>query len=188
MCTAFDSQYAHIPGPAYAPPRKRSPSFLSSVKGLIKRPSRTRLEVPPVDNQAFQSRSTSELSSRSRERSRSPMTRVPARSWEGDPRGDPHHYSRQEPPPREHIPSMIDYLTLAQLESVWYKQDTYRGCVSAPQTAPSPEIEQWQQQELGRSSGEVRRSPPLARHPALRVRGRSFDDSTAWSRPPSYRR
>lgn len=178
MCTAFDSQHAHIPGPAYSPQRKHSASFLSSVKVLIKRTPRTRLEVPTVDSQVLQSRSTSQPGPRSRERSHSPVARVQARSWGGP--------SRKEHTPREHIPSMIDYLTLAQLENVWYKQDAYKGCVSAPQTGPSPEREHWQQQESGQSSERIRLPPPLSRHPAVRVRGRSFGDSS-WSRPPSYR-
>lgn len=178
MYTVFDSQFAHIPGPAYSPQRKRSRSFLSSVKSLIKRPSRTRLEVPPVDSQALPSRSSAESGRQSRERSRSPVPRVEAHSWEA-----PLH---KEHTHREHIPSMIDYLTLAQLENVWYKQDTYRGCVSTPQTAPSPELEYWQRQESSRSSERIFPSPSLGRHPALRVRRRSFDDSI-WSRPPSNR-
>lgn len=178
MYSAFDSQYAHIPGPAYCPQRKPSPRFLSSVKSLIKRPSRTRLEVPPVDSQALPSRSSAECSRQSRERSRSPVPRVEAHSWEAP--------FRNENTRRENIPSMIDYLTLAQLENVWYKQDTYRGCVSMPQTAPSPELEYWQRQESSRTSERIYPSPSLGRHPAFRVRRRSFDEPVR-SRPPSYR-
>ena len=35
---------------------------------------------------------------------------------------------------RGQTPGMDDYLTLEQLENVWYNQDFYVGCVSVPQT------------------------------------------------------
>lgn len=174
MYTAFDSQYAHIPGPAYSPQRKRFPSFLSSVKDLIKRPSRTHLEVPTTNNQDLRYRSPS----REHERSRSPVPRLRIHSWGRS--------SRKGQRPREHIPSMIDYLTLSQLENVWYKQDSYRGCVAAPQTAPIPEVERWQQQESRQTTDSIGLTAPLRRHSALRGRRRSFENSV-WSRPPSYR-
>lgn len=34
---------------------------------------------------------------------------------------------------RGQTPGMDDYLTLAQLENAWHKQDSYLGCVIAPQ-------------------------------------------------------
>ena len=44
-------------------------------------------------------------------------------------------------PPRKgraHIPSMIDYLTLEQLEGVWQKQDSYKGVLDVPQKPATP--------------------------------------------------
>ncbi|KAL8800770.1 MAG: hypothetical protein Q9182_004934 [Xanthomendoza sp. 2 TL-2023] len=179
MYSAFDSPYPHIPGAALPIPRKRSPNFLESVKYLVKRPSRTRLEAPRDDNRNSHSRSTSDLGHQPRQRSHSPVPRVQARSWGGSSAR-----TRKGQRSREHVPSMIDYLTLAQLENVWYKQDSYRGTVSLPQPTPSPEIERMQQRQ--QSNGDPLNGPSLDAHPAIRARGASFDDSS-WSRPPSYR-
>ena len=180
MYTAFDSPYPHIPNAAFHVQRKRSPNFLASFKHLVKRPPRTRSEAPIEDTRTTRSRSTSEPGQHARQRSHSPPTRFHTRAWGGfsartgkGQRG------------REQVPSMIEYLTMAQLENVWYKQDSYKGTVSAPQSAPSPEIEHmYQRQQRNR---EILRGPSLDAHPAIRARGISFDDST-WSRPPAYRR
>ncbi|MCJ1485445.1 hypothetical protein MMC06_005619 [Schaereria dolodes] len=39
---------------------------------------------------------------------------------------------------RRYVPSMVDYLTLEQLEDVWDLQDTYKGTVDVPQKPFSP--------------------------------------------------
>lgn len=180
MDVTFDSLYPPMPDPRHAGQQKRSRSFLASVKGLVKQPSRTRLEPPTIDAPALQPRSTSALGYHSRERSRSPIPRIQAHSWGGS------GSSRKVKRSREHVPSMIDYLTLAQLENVWHKQDSYRGSVTTPQTAPNPEIQQMQKRLDGWAPQSTRDPHPMDVHPALRARSPSFDDS-AWSRPPSYR-
>lgn len=40
--------------------------------------------------------------------------------------------------PRRYIPSMIDYLTMEQLEDVWQMQDIYKGTVDVPAKPPTP--------------------------------------------------
>ncbi|KAL8714588.1 MAG: hypothetical protein Q9220_001536 [cf. Caloplaca sp. 1 TL-2023] len=172
MYSAFDTLYPHIPGSFSPPQRKRSHGFLASVKGLVKRPSRSKLDTPSSDDRALPSRSTSALGPRRRQRSHSPIPRIQAHSWGGSGSKGQRH--------RENVPSMIDYLTLAQLENVWYKQDSYKGCVSTPQAAPDVDMQEIQLRQSDRDS------PSLDNHPALRARGSSFDEPT-WSRPPSYR-
>ncbi|KAL8677231.1 MAG: hypothetical protein Q9186_006324 [Xanthomendoza sp. 1 TL-2023] len=179
MYSAFDSPYPHIPDAAFPIPRKRSPNFLESVKHLVKRPSRTRLEVPRDDDRDLHSRSTSDLGHHLRQRSYSPVPRVQARSCGGSCTR-----TRKGQHSREHVPSMIDYLTLAQLENVWYKQDSYKGTVSVPQSTPCPDIERMQQRQ--QRNRDLLEEPSLDAHPAIRARGASFDDSS-WSRPPAYR-
>lgn len=180
MYTAFDSPYPHIPNAAFPVQRKRSPNFLKSVKHLVTRPSRSGLEAPKEDTCTLHSRSTSELGQHPRQRSHSPTPRFHTRTWGGSSAS-----TRKGQRSREQVPSMIEYLTLAQLEIVWYKQDSYKGTVSAPRSTPSPEIEHMQQRQP--RNREILRGPPLDAHPAIRARGVSFDDST-WSRPPAYRR
>ncbi|KAI4250156.1 MAG: hypothetical protein L6R40_000328 [Gallowayella cf. fulva] len=180
MYSAFDSPYPHIPAAAIPIQRKRSPNFLESVKHLVKRPSSTRLEAPKDNDPTLHTRSTSDLAPRARQRSHSPVPRFHARSWGGSSAR-----TRKGQRSREQIPSMIDYLTLAQLENVWYKQDSYKGTVSAPQPTPSPEVERMQQSQ--QRNRDLLNAPSLDAHPAIRARGASFDEST-WSRPPAYRR
>lgn len=178
MDATFDSLYPHIPDSSNSGQRKRSRSFLASVKGLVKQPSRTNLEAPLNNGRAPPSRPTSELGYHPRQRSRSPVPRIKVRSWGGS--------SSKGRRSRERVPSMVDYLTLAQLENVWHKQDSYRGCVSIPETAPSPEIQQMQQQLINRRAGGSPEPRFMDIHPALRAKSPPLDDS-AWSRPPSYR-
>lgn len=125
MYTAFDSPYPHIPNAAFPVQRKRSPNFLKSVKHLVKRPSRSGLEAPKEDTWTLRSRSTSELGQHPRQWSHSPTPRFHTRTWGGSSAR-----TRKGQRSREQVPSMIEYLTLAQLENVWYKQDSYKGTVS----------------------------------------------------------
>ncbi|KAL8687806.1 MAG: hypothetical protein Q9218_006123 [Villophora microphyllina] len=178
MDATFDSLYPPIPDTSHAGQRKRSRNFLASFKGLVKQPSRTRLEPPAIDVPALQPRSTSALGYHSRDRSRSPRPRIQAHSWGGS------GSSRKVQRSREHIPSMIDYLTLAQLENVWHKQDSYKGCVSTPQTAPNPDLQRMEKRLGGWALENIRDPHLMDIHPALRVRSPPLDDS-AWSRPPS---
>ncbi|KAL6716523.1 hypothetical protein ACLMJK_006090 [Lecanora helva] len=55
-----------------------------------------------------------------------PALKAPTKSW------DNWHLSWKR---RGQTPGMDDYLTLEQLENVWYKQDFYVGCISVPQEA-----------------------------------------------------
>ena len=180
MITAFDSPYAHIPNAAFPVQRKRSPNFLESVKHLVKRPSRTNLEVPRADPGTLRSRSTTQLKQHPRQRTYSPPPRSRTRTWGGSSAG-----TRKGQRSREQVPSMIDYLTLAQLENVWYKQDSYKGTVPAPQSSPSPEVEHAHQRQ--RRNREIFNGPLLDAHPEIRARGVSLDEST-WSKLPAYRR
>ena len=184
MYTAFDSPYPHIPNNAIPLEPKRSANFLESVKHLVKRPSRTRLEVPRKHKWTLRSLSTSELGYHPRQRSYSPTPRSQVRTLGRLP-----GRTRKGQRSREQVPSMVDYLTLAELENTWYKQDSYKSTVSVPQSTPSPEIEQLQQQQQQQRqqrNEEILRGPSLDAHPAIRARGASFDEST-WSRPPAYR-
>ena len=161
MYTAFDSPYPHISPPVFPVQRKRSPNFLESVKHLVKRPSRTRSEAPRENTRSLRSRSASELGQHRRQRSQSPTSQPQPRTW-----GASSTHTRSGQRSREQVPSMIEYLTLAQLENVWYKQDSYKGTVSAPQTTPSPEIEHMQEQRQRRNR-EILRGPSLDIHPAI---------------------
>ena len=58
--------------------------------------------------------------------------------------------------PRRYVPSMIDYLSLEQLENLWESQDLYKGTIDVPQKPTSP---------LWRLSEDDPRSPI---HPAFR--------------------
>ena len=62
--------------------------------------------------------------------------------------------------PRKHVPSMVDYPSLEQLESMWENQDRYVGTVFiAPQKPASP---------IWRIIQEPPRSSDLPVHPAFR--------------------
>ena len=176
MVTAFDSLYPTPPEPSSR--RKRSNSFLASVKGLVKRPSRTNLEPPANDDAGLQNPPNTNIDSQPRALLPASRSRSQSRSWGGFPRRGRRSH--------EHVPSMIDYLTLAQLETVWRTQDTYKSCVSAPQTERTGEMQQFMSRRTDLRDEENHDLLSADVHPALRPRGRSFDDS-AWSRPPSYR-
>ncbi|KAI4154728.1 MAG: hypothetical protein LQ340_001486 [Diploschistes diacapsis] len=61
--------------------------------------------------------------------------------------------------PREHVPSMVEYLSLEQLESLWQSQDMYVGTVIAPQKLASPVMLRIVEPPI---------SPIMSVHPAFR--------------------
>ena len=69
--------------------------------------------------------------------------------------------------PRRHIPSMVDYLTMEQLEDIWQIQDQYKGTVDVPTKLASPV---WLMPE-----DEDPQSPSV--HPAFRERPHPFHNS-----------
>lgn len=76
--------------------------------------------------------------------------------------------------PRRYIPSMIDYLTMEQLEDVWQMQDIYKGTVDVPAKPATPI---WQIED------DMDPRSPLIElvHPAFRNEPHSFHNS--FSRP-----
>lgn len=177
MYAAFDSPHAHKPDTAQRMRKKGSPNFLSSVKGLIKRPARKHLEASRLNSHAPTSRSTSESAHRLRQCSRSPVPQSQVRSWVQSLRERPSH--------RKHLPSMIDYLTLAQLENVWYSQDSCRGFLTTNQTTAAPEIQLQEQRQSSRGTDENSLTQSTRRRPTSLAQ-RLSSDGSAWSRPPSY--
>ena len=76
--------------------------------------------------------------------------------------------------PRRYIPSMIDYLTMEQLEDVWQMQDIYKGTVDVPAKPATP---------VWRMEDDMDPRSPLIEmvHPAFRNEPHSFHNS--FSRP-----
>jgi len=112
------------------PRRRRSPNFLASVKSLVHR-SRSPLRPRTSNGEIYNTPLT--------DGSYTATHRQPITLANNEPRSlrSPGQKQRNR---REHIPSMIDYLTLSQLENVWQRQDTYKGCVHAPQRAPQQTV------------------------------------------------
>ena len=110
---------------SFLPRRSRSPSFLDSVKGLVRR-SRSPLRLRTSNGDAFNTPQAQE----------SFNTAPQARPVPDNGARSSRSSAQKRRERRENIPSMIDYLTLSQLENVWQRQDTYKGCVDAPQRAP----------------------------------------------------
>ena len=104
-----------------SPRRSRSPRILSTVKGLVQRPtikfvSQNRPGSARSKSDAFHSDDGANAGKSSRcaaQKDRSP----PETSWKR----------------RGQTPEMDEYLTLTELESVWNKQDSCGLCVYAPQ-------------------------------------------------------
>lgn len=167
MCSPFDSLYPHLQQSHMASRRSRSPNFLASVKGLVKKRSGLQLGSSRAEDTASTHNLLQTLTPRSH-----------VRSWNG--------FSRKRQQGREQIPSMVDYLTLAQLESVWQTQENFpssNGTLQSGRYDSSIEkrpisTSHRGEQEADNLHGNI--------HPALRPRRRSFGDSS-WSRPPSYR-
>ena len=161
--------------PQQDPPRLkrgRSPSFLSSVRNLIPRPlkrsrSKASLDVPRSankatfeDSSASASTSTSHTSSPTSPTSRHSHCCLHSGPCEVSCIEPTHEQARRK---RQRLPSMIDYLTLEQLETVWIGQDTYKGTVDAPRTTmdidfnvTAPFVEQ-------RQRLQIRSGPPTPR-------------------------
>ena len=122
-CISFDSLY---PGrgrqdssqhPSQTPHKSTSPRkpqrFLSTVKDLMHRGSRSVNSLPA-------SKSTNELTI--------VHPHLPPRSKSVNNSDKPIPWKQ-----RGQTPGLDDYLTLAELESIWIKQDSYVGGVEAPQ-------------------------------------------------------
>lgn len=178
----MDSSFLTLP-PAYEdikpqhpptisePPMKRgrSPSFLSSVRNIVQHPlKRMRSPGPSQEDDSLA------VDWAPRNTSRRPAIRHNSQCGshtgpcQGSCRASHEAGRRKKAKRREPIPSMADYLTLAQLEVVWRSQDTYKGAVEAPRTA-SP--------NLG-GSRPLTADP----EPAYQANGRL----NAWSRPRHY--
>lgn len=158
--------------------RGRSPSFLSSVRNIVQHPlkrmrSPTRSQPSPTRSQPSHEDNLAVDWSPRNTSSRLTSRHSHCGSHVGPCQSTCHASHRptvrMKARRREPIPSMADYLTLAQLEVVWRSQDTYKGTVEAPRAA-SPCIED--------------------------LRPRSRDNGTAyqtdgrlnvWSRPRQYR-
>ena len=175
MCTAFDSPYAHIPGPASLVQKKRSQRFLASIRYLIKRPSRTYSEVREIGRQASRNPPTSESNHHSWQRSFQSAHLSQERSLEGSSRNQQYR----------HVPSMTEYLTLAQLEDVWQGQESCRRFAITPQRVSSSETPFPDHRQPTISTERVQSRLPRRRSQASWARSQDFDDSS-WSRPPSY--
>ena len=148
------------------PRRGRSPSFLTSVKDIVHR-SRSPLRPRTSNGEIHISAPLEIPQSVPHRRAISSPADNKAPSSRTSSRG------RRER--RKNIPSMIDYLTLSQLENVWQRQDTYKGTVDAPQRAP---------QQSARFPSQRREEklqvPIMDVHPALR--GSHSHDDLARSR------
>lgn len=176
MSTPSASTHTQILDPTQLTRRKASPNLFSSMKGLIKLRSRHHIETSLFSSDALPGRSI-DSTHRPRQRFRSPVPQSSARSWVPS--------LRKRSSRRQHVPSMIDYLTLAQLENVWYSQDSCRGCVRANQIAVRPEVQLQSQQHSSRRSDELFLPQSPRCPPNMRAERRSFDGSVR-SRPPSY--
>lgn len=151
--------------------RGRSPSFLSSVRNMVQHPlkrMRSPMRSPPLheDNLAadWSPRNTS-----SRLTSRHSHCGSHIGPCQSSCHASHRPTRRMKARRREPIPSMADYLTLAQLEVVWRSQDTYKGAVEAPR-ASSPSCENLRPQSRDRG-------------PAYQTNGRL----NAWPKPRHYR-
>ena len=140
MSSAFDTvsrSYNYLQPPPYRtadsltsrsqdsllPRRSRSPNFLTSVKDLVHR-SHSPLRSQTRNGDTYRKPSGEESYNASHRRTM-PLPGNEARPMRSS--------ARRRREYRENIPSMIDYLTLSQLENVWQRHDTYIGCVYAPQ-------------------------------------------------------
>lgn len=72
--------------------------------------------------------------------------------------------------PRKHVPSMMEYMSLEQLENLWEAQDLYKGNIDVPQKPRSP---------VWRLDAVDPRSPLHPVHPAFRDEPFSFHNSFA---------
>lgn len=161
--------------------RCRSPSFLSSVRSLIPRPlkrsrSPASLKVPKsADRPTFEdlSNPSSHASSPSSLRSRHSHCCLHTGSCQASCLEPAHEQARKK---STHVPSMVDYLTLEQLETIWRGQDTYKGTVDAPRTTNDLN---WAGQSL---SAEIETRPQQSRSGPLTPRRHHSSEQIAASR------
>ena len=167
----YPPSYKTLESPSYRsqdsplPRRSHSPNFLASVKGFVHR-SRSPVR-PQTSNEELYHIPPIQESYRAEHHLPVPVSNNESRSMR------PSTQRRRKR--RENIPSMIDYLTMSQLENVWQKQDTYKGVVDVPQRAP-------QQGSIISSlrSDEYLETPRMGDHPAYRPY--HFCDDLAHSR------
>ncbi|MCJ1225329.1 hypothetical protein MMC12_001978 [Toensbergia leucococca] len=163
-------------------PRSPSPNLLASMRNLVPMPLRRSRSPsrPPREDEELRPRDASLLTVPDSHTSHrleisQPQPISPNFSL---PRRGSHDPERSRERHREQIPSMIDYLTLEQLENVWRKQDTYKGCVEIPQKT----------KRQNRRSGEYQ-APHAVHRPSLRDQHyRSHEDLERYRRgvaPPS---
>ena len=108
MDTNLDYSYASLYSPtSHALPKRSRSRFVTTLKHVVYRST----NKPPTLSRS--STAPNKVSSKN-------LTR----SW------DSWHITWKR---RGQTPGMDDYLTLEQLENVWYKQDFYVGCISVPQ-------------------------------------------------------
>ena len=152
--------------------RGRSPNFLSSMKNIVQQPLK-RMRSP---NRSHSSNNDSlSIDTRPQQLGRRNTSRHshcgvhtgPCQNSSHSTHISPH---RRKARRREPVPSMADYLTLAQLEVIWRSQDTYKGAVEAPR-AVSPRME------------ETRPRSASNQETAYQANARL----NAWSRPRQYR-
>ena len=112
MNTPSNNVYSHH---ASTPPKRtRSPRIFTTVKCLVQRPStKSTLQKRPGTARSTCDAFNNGTSCRSTSRNSSKMEIL----WKR----------------RGQTPDMDEYLTLNELESVWNRQDSYLGCVYAPQ-------------------------------------------------------
>ncbi|MCJ1468287.1 hypothetical protein MMC07_006915 [Pseudocyphellaria aurata] len=142
-------------------PRGRSSSLLTSIKSLV-RSSLSRSRSPRRIQVGIEGRPEREISQTTHDKRKA----VPSSLKCLKPQVWPRRRRRHVP-----ITSVADYLTLAQLETLWRQQDTSYGDA---QIARQP-----QQQELGRPVSKGRIWQPLQPsdiHPAFRSSSNSSPD------------
>ena len=152
--------------------RGRSPNFLSSMKNIVQHPLK-RMRSPnrsqPSTNESLSANWTPRPSGR-RSTSRHSHCGVHTGPCQNSSHSTHTSSRRRKARRREPVPSMADYLTLAQLEAVWRSQDTYKGAVEAPRTA-SP--------RMGETRPRSASNQETAYEPNARL--------NTWSRPRQYR-
>ena len=206
----MDSSFLTLPPPyenLHAPPspplsedtrgrRGRSPSFLASVKNAMQQPLKRmrspgrsptfapELTLPPHSNNLSDT-----WVPRSNDRPRPTSSRHSHCGYHtGSCEDSCHDCHRPRTSTgrsgREPIPSMADYLTLAQLEVVWRTQDTYKGCVDAPRGVDPLTLEKAGRRS--RSAGSHSTSPANLGVPTEYPRPRHHRSQDGLSRWESY--
>ena len=152
--------------------RGRSPNFLLSVKNIVQQPLkriRSPNRSPSSNNDSLSIDSTPQSLGR-RATGRHSHCGVHTGPCQNSSHFTHRSPNRRKARRREPVPSMADYLTLAQLEVIWRSQDSYKGAVEAPRTV-SPRME------------DARPRSASNQETAYQANARL----NAWSRPRQYR-